>query len=65
MYYSQEGFYFLIALFSIISIIVLFFIIRYAVMSNEIINELKLINEKQDRQIKVISAILDNSLKKN
>ncbi|MFI8417690.1 hypothetical protein ACQKDS_14630 [Serratia sp. NPDC078593] len=65
MHYSQEGFYFLIALFSVVSIVVLFFVIRYAVMSNEIIKELKLINEKQDKQIKITSAILDNSLKRD
>ena len=62
MYYGDTGEYVVAFLYFVISSFVIFFIIRHAVMAKQIITELKSINESQEKQLKIMSAILDDYL---
>ncbi|MHA7847101.1 hypothetical protein [Serratia sp. D1N4] len=62
MYYGDSSEFAVAFLYFVISSFIIFFIIRYAVMAKQIIMELKSINESQEKQLKIMSAILDDYL---
>ena len=51
-------FFVVLAFFWVVSFIAAFVIIRYAVRSNEIVSDLKAINEKQNSQIDLLLSLV-------
>ncbi|WP_337262959.1 MULTISPECIES: hypothetical protein [unclassified Serratia (in: enterobacteria)] len=62
MYYGDSSGFVIAILYFLILSFITFFVIRYAVMAKQIIMELKSINESQEKQLKIMSAILDDYL---